>query len=195
MVKCLPEWCFDSKAWKALPSSLKQLVHNHHKLFPKGKQKKRSLHSVEVFAGKHQLTKAVKDKQLCASFFDILTNPDAHNIESTTGLHNIIQDVFKLQKGGTIWGGPPCKSWVFIGRCGTERTKQNAAGNPANHRVAKANLQTSHFVLCCTLAHLRGCHFIIENPGSTLMWNYGPIKDLSERGSASNARTYMVFRL
>ena len=60
-------WGFDPKAWKDIPKILKTLTFTYSYLFPTTTVH-RDLDSVEVFAGKHQLTQAMVNNQMKAVF-------------------------------------------------------------------------------------------------------------------------------
>eukprot|EP00969_Alexandrium_andersonii_P341546 15097199-Alexandrium_andersonii.AAC.1 len=71
------------------------------------------------------------------------------------------------------------------------RAMQNPGGDTSSDRVAHANAQTKNFILLCILAHLRGVFYTVENPGSTLMFRWGPMMQMNEWSSANKVRTYM----
>ena len=130
VARCKASWGFDSARWRALPLDLKDLVLEFKHLLP-SKPMRRSNDTVEVFAGKHHINDACADSGLNSTFFDILTAPNKHDIKSGFGLkQNILTAVYCLRRSGVVWGGPPCKSWVFINRIGAKRTQFSPPATP-----------------------------------------------------------------
>ena len=122
--------------------------------------------------------------------FDVLYSK-FHDIETKEGLRHLTSKVASLVPNGCIWGGPPCKTWVFIARSGTYRTLANPGGNILVPRVAQTNLQTRNFISLCVLAVLLGGHYVLENPGSTLIHHFPVVRALYACTSATKVRTYM----
>lgn len=185
---------FNQKKYQSAPKVIKDLFEKRLKTFVKkmgNKNTTRRLDSLEIFAGQQELTKAVNAENMKGEGCDILSKPKLHNIETQQGLEYLAAKVVQLREGGVLWGGPPCKTWIWISRNGTGRTAKSPAGRPTVPRVAQANLQVENFCLLAALAHLRGCDYVVENPSSTLIHQFKPLKSLMQWTQSHSVRTYM----
>ena len=131
-------------------------------------QASRTLHLLEVFAGTSQIAKAAKAHGLQSQAFDICLNP-MDNLLTKSGFTRLLEVVFALVVGGLCFLAPVCSSFVFCNSSRTKRTKANPDGNQSYKR----NKEGSIFLTICLfveeLCSLRGVHWAIENPLSSLI--------------------------
>ena len=71
--------------------------------------------------------------------------------------------------------GLPCSSWSAIQRMnrGT-RTKLNPEGNGSNPKEIEGNLLASRVAFLCKCQHESGGYFSVENPDSSMVWDFPP---------------------
>lgn len=184
---------FDQKKLDSAPKVVKDLFPRLKGFLAKAQQRqqRRRLDLVEIFAGQQELTKAVNEENMKGEACDILTKPKLHNIESQEGLEHLASKILQMKPGGVLWGGPPCKTWIWISRSGTYRTAKRPQGSLKVPRVAQANLPVENFTLLAAVAHLRGVDYVVENPSSTLIHEFKPLKALMKWTGAYSVRTYM----
>jgi len=151
---------------------------------------KQDLDMVELFAGKQQLTKAMRCAGFCAEPFDVLYSKK-HDIESDEGFRCLLEASLRLKAGGVLWGGPPCKTWIWIARSGTSRSASRPEGDTSVVRVRKGNLQATRFAALAALVVLRSGRFVMENPRSTLLHKLPVVADLLQWSNAVKTTTYM----
>ena len=87
---------------------------------------------VEVFAGEREITKAAQRLKLNCIAYDKRYKPCTHNILHPKGFHNALRLVCELRPFGTLWTAPVCSTWIFIRRCGTDRSAWNPSGKLSN---------------------------------------------------------------
>ena len=77
--------------------------------------------------------------------------------------------------------GIPCSSWStlrFIG--GGSRRANKPEGDLLDQKELRGNQQACVVAELCWLLHVHGGWFSVENPRGSLLWQYGPMRSLSE---------------
>ena len=122
---------------------------------------------VEMFAGVGAITSGMRgfgykgesmDKKFCATD-DLLT---------WCGLLKALWLVSQVQRGGMVWLAPPCGNFVWMSRYTTKRSMQNPLGQGANAELA--NKLVSRVCLIVYFCTCIGVNWVIEQPGSSLLW-------------------------
>ena len=67
---------------------------------------------------------------------------------------------------------PPCSSWVWMSRGSTGRDWAWPQGDTTKASVVVQNALVERMVILLEILRLRGCHYIIEQPASSVMWQY-----------------------
>ena len=132
------------------------------------------LDAVEVFSGTGNLTKNLRKVGLHVSTFEILDNP-LQDITSEKGVQLLLGKILQCKKGGLVWLGVPCSSWVWVGRGNTDRRGYCPAGNPDSPYDKLHNKIAENSARLAAVAAALGLYFVVEQPSSSLLWLYWPM--------------------
>ena len=80
--------------------------------------------------------------------------------------------------------GPPCSTWVFMSRGTTGRPRLRIRGSKYFRKVKEANRFVRRMLYILKYAVKKEIHFVIEQPVSSLMPMYRPLKRFLERHGA-----------
>ena len=139
----------------------------------------RDLDSLELFAGRAEISHAVARKGLQAVAYDkSYSNTDINDLTSVDGFKRAVALTLRVKEHGTLFAAPVCSSWVWIGRSGSGRSSASAAGDRSNPRIRHANQMVVHLVFVLLLAWVRGVQLYVENPVSSLINFFSPFKEL-----------------
>jgi len=114
----------------------------------------RTTDSLELFSGERAITNNCQWAGFASVAYDKKDSKPCRpqDICTKAGLRTAIREVLRIRPGGFLWAGPECKSWVFIARRGTGRTKFHAAGDKKVKRVSNANTMILNLVALFCLA-------------------------------------------
>lgn len=143
----------------------------------------RPVHFVEDCAGDRALSDAIYRSGYVVMARDILFTR-AHNLLSTLGIVVALQTLRSLVKGGLYWAAPPCSSWVWLSRSSTGRTRLRPGGQRHRLKVRQANKLARRVCYICTYVRAKQAHFVIEQPASSVMPLYGPVRRLLRKHGA-----------
>ena len=134
---------------------------------------------VELFAGQHEITTAVREKGLKGIAYDVKYTPhsDWNNIITDRGFQRALQLVLEVRCFGSVWAAPVCGPWVFICRAGTGRTAWQPEGDRSNKRVKDANVMVIHVVIILLVAWYRNLNMFTEQPQGSLMGEFTPMRE------------------
>ena len=93
--------------------------------------------------------------------------------------------------GGLVLLGPPCSLWVFMSSSFHCRSDEFWDGDCSKPAVRAANALVRNVCLILAIGHVRGVFYILEQPGSSKMENYGWLKALSNALQATRVYTWM----
>lgn len=86
--------------------------------------------------------------------------------------------VMRLRAGGLLTMAPVCSSWIFLCKKQTQRTASNGyVGNLDSKSVRDGNTMADVAALFYTVARARDVCAVIENPPSSTLFQYAPIRD------------------
>eukprot|EP00974_Lingulodinium_polyedra_P100806 9765906-Lingulodinium_polyedra.AAC.1 len=100
-----------------------------------------------------------------------------HDILGCVGFVMLAVSVLSLRQRSTAWFGIPCSSWVWISRSATGRSTSNLSGWQTPY-VKSQNAIAQRAAALIELARSRGVETIIEQPISSLLFAYPPIKNI-----------------
>lgn len=132
-------------------------------------------HCGEVFCGCGSLFAALVSHGLTAFFLDISLNPE-HDILSDAGVILLIRMLASVVVGGVVWWGIPCQTWVWMARGHTLRSAACVRGDTRRVDVRDANRIVQRCVSLLEFLVLRGVYYIIEQPSTSLVWRYLPMR-------------------
>jgi hypothetical protein len=110
--------------------------------------------------------------------FDRVKRGAENDILKTPSFLLSLRQVLQLCRGGLLWGGVPCSLWIFMSAGTSCRTSSNPEGNTGLLSVRQANTMTARFVLLCIVCVARGAYFAIEQPGTSSMARFPPVRRL-----------------
>ena len=138
----------------------------------------RDLASVELFAGQMEITRFMLSTGRSSVAFDKSYYKDStEDINTEQGFQRALSLVMRIQAGGSLWTAPVCSSWGFIGRSTTQRSSLNPGGNVFNNKVSYANRMVVLVSMLIMLAHSRHVWCWLEQPLSTVMQHFTPMKE------------------
>lgn len=160
-----------------LPAVLVPLLLHAYTLIPAGSPE-RDLDSVEFMSGKAAVTRSAAALGLDSVGFDKSYHDNGEmDILTERGWRNAVLLTLRVRQHGSIWLAPVCSTWVWVGRFGSGRTAKHAGGNVLNQRTRIGNMMVVRCVLLMLLAWARGVHLWLENPHSTLIHEFSPLKE------------------
>ena len=137
------------------------------------------LDGLDVFSGcKHMATSMYKASWAVLTF-EKLDDDVGEDILTDWGISHLVWMVLRVKRGGLVFLGPPCKSWIFLTCPATGRTKLNPAGRWSSKIARLGNKiadMVSRVIMLCTAL---GIFWIIEQPMRSLMHKFQPIHDVN----------------
>ena len=105
------------------------------------------------------------------------------------GVCVLLSTAMCIRPGGVLWAAPPCSSWVWISRSSTGRGEQ--IHGSGSETVTAQNALVERLVLALEICASRGVAWIIEQPSSSLMWEYPAMRACLQRHAAAEVRLDM----
>ena len=134
-----------------LPPILKNLLKPWPKTLEDLEPVVRDLHSIEVFAGEHWITRKVNELGMQGLAFDVKLSPQ-HDIFTRQGFLEILKGLLSVEKWGMCWGAPVCSSWGWIGRSSIGRCVSSPQGSLSNPTVWNMNIMVQLWVTLALIA-------------------------------------------
>ena len=129
----------------------------------------------EDFAGDHNLSRAIWLAGIPVICRDIR---DSRHLDwlSTLGFLITLQGLRHMARGGLAWFAPPCSSWIWLSRGSTRRSALNPRGARRYRKVREANKLCRRLIYLLEYLVAKGVFFAIEQPVTSLMWLYRPLR-------------------
>ncbi|CAL1165178.1 unnamed protein product [Cladocopium goreaui] len=89
-----------------------------------------------------------------------------------------------LIRGGVAWFAMPCNSWVFMSRGSTKRCLLRVKGATHLKSTALGNRLARRLCYLLELCHKLGIFWVIEQPTTSLLFFYRPLRRLMKRHGA-----------
>ncbi|CAL1172971.1 unnamed protein product [Cladocopium goreaui] len=131
---------------------------------------------VEVCSGEGQLSRALWSCQFQGKAFDVLYSKN-HNFLRTVGFLAVLAAVRNTRRGGLLFFAPPCSTWVFLSSPSTGRTWISPEGF-RTRCVLLANIFVMRMLYILWYAWQRGVYVAIEQPISSVLFDWAPVKRL-----------------
>ena len=144
----------------------------------------RDLDVVELWSGVGAIVAAATAAGFMAMPFDKFrtkgvtdtADPDTtEDILLEAGFRKALSLVLRLRPGGLLWMAPVCSSWIFLNLRNTKRTTvrgKRFGGNLKYLPVQHGNRMAEMAAFLFLVAVSRGVHAVVENPASSMMFNY-----------------------
>ena len=138
----------------------------------------RDIDALEFMAGEAEISKAVSRLGMSSVAYDkSYASCGINDINTKVGFHRAMSLAWRVRRHGCIWAAPVCSSWTWIGRNGSGRSKDEAHGDVSVARVRSGNCMVVRLVLIFLVAWTRGVHLFMENPVSTLIHEFSPLRE------------------
>jgi len=134
----------------------------------------RYLDAGELFSGEEAITQNCAESNIYAMGFDKVKGDD---IMTKAGYKKAMHIAMSIRRGGCLWAAPECSSWVWISRGRGGRSKEWADGMVTDDRIDYANRLVSRVTQVLLLAWSRGVHIFLEQPVSSVMNYFSPLKE------------------
>ncbi len=145
---------------------------------------------VEVFAGDAAVSKGMRLLGYRGVTLDMRINPE-HDVLRPAGFSTLLVAAMGIRPGGLLWAAPPCSTWVWLSRHSSGRDA-DPAGNSSSGYVVAQNALVCRLLLVLRVCMQRGVHFVVEQPASSCMFQYGPFaRFLAQRPAVCQVTTYM----
>lgn len=155
-----------------------------------GREPDRDLTFVEIFAGEAAVSRGMRLLGYAGSTFDMRLS-ESHDILTPVGFLTVLAAVLRIRPGGVLWAAPPCSTWVFLSRHSTGRNKDPSGNWETSAYVESQNALVCRVLVFVRLCIARGVYYIIEQPRSSCMFEYGPFKAFLQKHHAGSVFTEM----
>ena len=141
---------------------------------------------VELFAGEAAVSRGMRGFGYRGWTMDLRISLD-HDLLSPAGFLQLLACLAQLRPGGVFWAAPPCSTWVFMSRHSTGRDRC-VTGNTSSPYVLAQNALVCRLLVALRFCVARGVDFIVEQPHSTVMFEYPPFKKWLASDSAGRVQ-------
>ena len=100
------------------------------------------------------------------------------------GLLLALRAAMAIHPGGVMWLAPPCSSWVWLTRHSSGRDVITE-GDLTQASIVAQNALVERVVLVLEVLHARGVHWIVEQPASSVLWDYPAMQRCIRRHAAA----------
>ena len=171
--------------------SLKAALHViFSSMYGLGRVVDRNITFVELFAGEANWSCGMRSLSYEGVSIDARRNY-AHDFLTPAGFMATLSAVLRIRPGGVFWAGPPCSTWVFMSRHSTGRDKDVRGNWESSPYVASQNALVSRLLVILRLCMARGVYYIIEQPRSSIMFEYPPFAKFLQKHPARTCHTEM----
>ncbi len=169
------------------PQVLAEVGWDIHGVMKQARKIARVHEACELFCGHAGFCKGVQAAGGRTTAMDVLLSAN-HDLTTVGGMAAALLGVMSVVKGGTVWVGFPCNTFIWLTRRTSQRSSASPEGNVLRKDVQEAN-QMAWFVskLLC-LAAIRGVLFVIEQPASSLLFSLPAINWLQTVTQCSMVR-------
>lgn len=151
------------------------------------------LHALDLFG--HSCAIRFKFRQMAyrAEAWDLTLSP-SHDITTRAGVRDLLSVGLRLLNGALVCAGPPCSLWIFLSssvHCRNSAT-HGIHGNPVHEKTQLSNVIVENMVVVLALLHrVRHFHTVIEQPGSSMMFEYPALRNLGSLLGATLIFTWL----
>ena len=148
---------------------------------------------IEYFSGEAAVTRALLAKGLRAMEFDVKNCPRYQDLNGNWGFVAALQHLRQLTpRQGFIWLGTVCSSWVFMSRNSSMRTDSDPRGDLGRRFVQRGNRQAARSALIIAWCYSRLCGFVLEQPGSSIIWRHPAMLHVQKCALAMGGRWHLT---
>ena len=114
----------------------------------------------------------------------------AHDLLTPVGFALALEMAEAIKPGGLMWLAPPCSTWVWMARASTGRHIQ-VEGDITLETVVRNNALAERVALLLEVVSLQGGYWLLEQPRSSMLWDYPAMKAVLERHGCTPAYLHM----
>ena len=137
----------------------------------------RDLDALELFSGKKAITVASSEVGLKAQGYD-KTYSSSEDFTTEEGFKTAMTLMLRVRPGGCLWAAPECKTWVWLSRSQTKRSREDPHGDVTKEAVLKANKMVISLALLFAVAYAREIAIFMEQPSSTVLHCLSPMREV-----------------
>ena len=142
---------------------------------------------VSMFNGLGNMTLACTMMAIACVGFDICNHWKKEDVLNIYGVQHMLASVVRLARGGCLWMGPPCCSWIWLTRSKSKRTATQPEGlGWRDPWVFSHNRIAATVAAFARAAHRLGIYFVIEQTRGSLLFEFPTLKEIiSSTGAVS----------
>jgi hypothetical protein len=151
----------------------------------------KDLSGVEVFAGEKAVAlglgracEGLACEGLPCATLELL---DGQDITKLSGQREAINYLCRCRALGLTWLGTPCSSWIFLGRSNAGRYTWLPQGDETREYTRAHNNLANISIDLAWLAFCLGLHVVIEQPLSSILFDYAPMRALIHKTGMQRA--------
>ena len=138
------------------------------------------------------MTNGVQAQGLQAEAYDKSYDDIFNDLTTSAGFGVALALVLRIAKHGVLWAAPVCRSWSWMCRSGSKRTELMPGGNSSSTaNVEQGNRQARNLTLLFLVAWVRNVNLFLEQPLTSVMKYYTPMKEFLECCMPYSAVSYM----
>lgn len=137
----------------------------------------RHLDFLEVFSGEQSVSNGLRHLGFHGLAVDVLDNP-SYDVAQPGGFLMCVRAVLSMKFGALLFLAPPCATWIWITRHSTSRSKELPHGN--GQAADMANTLVMRVCYLIALASSLGVRVVVEQPSSSLLWNFPCMRDVAK---------------
>ena len=142
---------------------------------------------LSVFNGVGNMVVACSMLMIASGGVDILNHPVKEDILNLWGIHHTLMLVCRLERGATLWMGPPCCSWIWLTRSKSKRTRRNPEGlGWRDSWVHYHNRIAACVAAIAEQASRLGVYWVIEQPASSVLFDFPLVKSVIANCNAAS---------
>ena len=135
----------------------------------------KGLYGLEIFAGEKAVANGLGRVGLKCATLELL---DGQDVTKPSGQRFAIDCLCRCHPCSLVWLGTPCSSWIFIGRSNAGRYTWLPAGDETRAYTRAHNNLADISIDLAWLAFCLGLHVVIEQPLSSILFDYAPMQAL-----------------
>ncbi len=146
----------------------------------------RPLDFVEVFAGDAAVSHGLEHLGYVGLQLDV-RHDKSHDVLTPVGFMVLLKAAMKIRRHGLIWAAPPCSTWIWMSRFSSGR-QEDVHGNPRSPYVVSQNALVCRLLSILHLCAQREVWIILEQPASSVMFQFPPMKRFAEMHNVATAK-------
>ena len=151
----------------------------------------RLLDLLDMFAGQAAISKWYTAAGKLSVAYDYATRGHLDDITCPGGFYTALYYVLQLKDGGLLCAGPPCCSWIWMSKSCHCREKMCAWGDCDVDGIRTQNTLVCNLIVLLIIAGCRHVHTMMEQPRSSVMLCFEPMKRWFDVVHAVRTSTYM----